>query len=161
MKKLALTIILLFLLVNNKMVMAEPITEAKLLDQFQDKFYTYSELDKCENGFEDPEQPAGRITQKIKKQVKFNAAQNWMYAFGICTLVKDGQKEYMIRKFFLLNKKSALYIIFDQQKAYAIYGDYDKHGTRFYRRAQVGQQTEYLKTLLEEFVVHEKWLDIK
>lgn len=116
---------------------------------------------KCENGFTDPQQVTGKITEQLKKQVQFNPKKNWMHTFQYCTFATRGNQQYIIRNYFILDSQPALYVIFDNQNAYAIYGDYNKDDKWFYKYGKVGQQTENLKVILEDFLIKEKWLEKK
>lgn len=116
---------------------------------------------KCENGFTDPKQKMGYLTVQLKKQVKFNDKKNWMHTFQYCTFAKYADQQYIIRNYFILDSKSAFYVIFDHQDAFAIYGDYAENGKWFYRDGKVGQNAEKLKKILEQFLIQEEWLEQK
>lgn len=144
------------LLIFSLLAMAKYPTQAPIAVQFET-----IDSPKCENGFTDPQQVMGKITEQLKKQVQFNANKNWMHTFQYCTFATRGNQQYIIRNYFILDSKSALYIIFDNQNAYSIYGDYNTKGKWFYNHGKVGQQTENLKVILEDFLIKEEWLEKK
>lgn len=125
----------------------------------KNKFET-ADSSNCENGFNDPKSEVGKITEVLKNNVKFNTKKKWMHTFEYCTFAISDDHKYIIRNYFVLDSKSAFYVIFDYPEAYAIYGDYDViDGKWFYRDAYLGKKNKKLKKILEEFLIKEKWLD--
>lgn len=154
--RINLSLLLFGMLTFSVMGMAKQPIQAPVAIQFE----TISSP-KCRNGFSEPQQVIGKITEQLKKQVQFNAKKNWMHTFQYCTFATFNDQQYVIRNYFILDSKSALYMIFDNQNAYAIYGDYSTDGKWFYRHGKTGEQTENLRLILEKFLVEEEWLERK
>lgn len=146
----------LWLLITNSIVMAKSTPQTLVPVIFKT-----IDSPKCENGFTDSKQKMGYLTVQLKNQVKFNEKKNWMHTFEYCTFAKYADQQYIIRNYFILDSKSAFYVIFDHQNAFAIYGDYAENGKWFYRNGKIGQDTEILKKILEQFLIQEEWLEQK
>lgn len=120
---------------------------------FEEK-YGWSE---CENGFHDPKTKYGKMTKDIKKQVYFDENKNWMRVFQNCTYAKFNGEKYMIRSFSLVSAPNALHVIFKDNRAFGIYGDYGPNGEWFNRKGSVGGNTETLEKILDFYLVNQEW----
>lgn len=120
---------------------------------FEEKF----EWRECENGFHDPKTKYGKITQEIKKQVYFDENKNWMRAVGYCSYAYLNGERYTIKNFRLMSGPNALHVIFKDNRAFGIYGDYGRNGEWFNRKGSVGGNTELFEKILNIYLIKEEW----